>query len=224
MIKQLHWIRALFMNRTVLWVLLITNSLGTIYGYYWYLGQMQETIDTGHPLWQLIFVPDSPTASLFFTLSIGYLLFRPVVTTSLGFAIRSLIEAYGAIASIKYGIWAVTMNIANASLGGSLELENWMLIFSHLGMAIEACLYTAYLSYGRLSTFIAAISLFVNDFVDYTYGVFPWLTKTLLLHLHSIQMFTVCLSGLSLLLTGILIQRRQHLQKQRTGLLSQSPS
>ena len=153
-----------------------------------------------------------------------YLLFRPVVTTSLGFAIRSLIEAYGAIASIKYGIWAVTMNIANASLGAHLELENWMLIFSHLGMAIEACLYTAYLSYGRLSAFIAAISLFVNDFVDYTYGVFPWLTKTLLLHLHSIQMFTVCLSGLSLLLTGILIQRRQHLQKQRTGLLSQSPS
>ena len=50
-------------NRYFLWLLLIVNIFGTIYGYYWYGWQLAET-----PTIFLPFVPDSPTASLFFVI------------------------------------------------------------------------------------------------------------------------------------------------------------
>ena len=46
--------------------LLIINFFGTIYGYYWYKWQLAVT----EPIFY-IFVPDSPTASLFFVLRLS---------------------------------------------------------------------------------------------------------------------------------------------------------
>ena len=48
-------------SKTFMWILLVVDTLGTIYGYYLVYSQLEitETIF-------LIFVPDSPTASLFF--------------------------------------------------------------------------------------------------------------------------------------------------------------
>ncbi|MET0960494.1 MAG: DUF1405 domain-containing protein, partial [Psychrobacillus psychrotolerans] len=48
-----------------MWLLFIVNLFGTIYGYYWYKGQLSQT-ETKF----LLFVPDSPTASLFFTIAL----------------------------------------------------------------------------------------------------------------------------------------------------------
>lgn len=48
-------------HKSFLIALLIINLLGTIYGYYWYGWQLAMT----KPIFY-IFVPDSPTASLFF--------------------------------------------------------------------------------------------------------------------------------------------------------------
>lgn len=47
-------------HRWFLYALLLFNVFGTIYGYIWYGEQLSET-----PAQFLIFVPDSPTASLF---------------------------------------------------------------------------------------------------------------------------------------------------------------
>jgi uncharacterized membrane protein YpjA len=47
-------------QRWILWFLLCVNLFGTIYGYLWYGYQLKET-----PFQFLLFVPDSPTASLF---------------------------------------------------------------------------------------------------------------------------------------------------------------
>ena len=59
------WLYAVLRNRTFLWILFTVNLLGTIYGYYWYKGQLEIT-----PVAFLAFVPDSPTASLFFCFAI----------------------------------------------------------------------------------------------------------------------------------------------------------
>ena len=48
-------------QKPMLLLLLIINFFGTVYGYYWYLPQLTNT-----PAKFLIFVPDSPTATLFF--------------------------------------------------------------------------------------------------------------------------------------------------------------
>ena len=58
-------------NRIFLVILLISNFLGTIYGYYWYRGQLSVTKWYFYP-----FVPDSPTATLFLCIVIVSILFN----------------------------------------------------------------------------------------------------------------------------------------------------
>lgn len=61
---------ALLSNRKTLFLLLLINFLGTIYGYLWYGNQLAIT-----PNKYKIFVPDSPTASLFFVVVLIAFLF-----------------------------------------------------------------------------------------------------------------------------------------------------
>src|SRR5690606_12952204 len=87
----------LLTHKSFLTLLLIVNGAGTIYGYIWYGWQLEKT----EPQF-LIFVPDSPTASLFFSLAIiGWLLGKNF----------KLIEALALVTLVKYGIWAVVMNL-----------------------------------------------------------------------------------------------------------------
>ncbi|TMN20667.1 DUF1405 domain-containing protein, partial [Lentibacillus cibarius] len=89
-------IRYILTNRRFLLILFIINLLGTAYGYYWYRFQLYDT-----PRIFLLFVPDSPTASLFFTVFLLFFLFNRNVP---------YIEALAVITLFKYGIWAVVMN------------------------------------------------------------------------------------------------------------------
>ncbi|QHT60558.1 DUF1405 domain-containing protein [Paenibacillus lycopersici] len=205
----LTWKRDLLMHRPVLWLLLIVNALGTFYGYIWYGTQMAYTVET-QSAWQVIFVPDSPTASLFFTLSLVFLLFpRLIKPTMAGIAVRSIIEALGVVTSIKYGIWAVTMIMASGAQGDHLVWEHYMLTVSHLGMAIEAILFARYMVFGRFAAFLALVWLLLNDTVDYTFFVFPWLPDVLENDLSAIQSFTMGLSVFSLLITWLMIAFRK---------------
>ncbi|MFS0722625.1 DUF1405 domain-containing protein [Paenibacillus sp. 1P07SE] len=187
------WSRALLTSRPFLWLLFIVNLLGTIYGYMWYGNQLIYTA-SNHPLWQLIFVPDSPTASLFFTIALLYLLFPPRLPQAAARGVRMLIEALAAATSVKYGIWAVAMIFAGYAQGDSLGWQDWMLIFSHLGMALEALLFVRFMTFGRLALAAAAGWLLLNDTLDYTFGIFPWLPRVLQDDLTVIQWFTVGLS------------------------------
>lgn len=205
----LPWSRDFLINRAMLWLLLIVNALGTLYGYYWYGNQMVYTVET-QSAWQVVFVPDSPTASLFFTLSLLFLLFpRLAGSGTAGLTIRSIIEALGVVTSIKYGIWAVTMILAGSAQGDHLEWEHYMLIASHLGMAFEAMLFVRYMVFGRFMAFLALLWLLLNDTIDYTFFVFPWLPDVLDDDLSAIQTFTMGLSVISLLVTWLLIAYRK---------------
>ena len=84
-------------NRYFLWLLLIVNTFGTIYGYDWYGWQLAET-----PTIFLPFVPDSPTACLFFVIVlIGFLMGKN----------WPLFESLAIVTLLKYGFWAVVMNL-----------------------------------------------------------------------------------------------------------------
>ncbi|MFD2879260.1 DUF1405 domain-containing protein [Paenibacillus rhizoplanae] len=96
------------------------NLLGTVYGYMWYGNQLTFTAQT-EPLWLLPFVPDSPTASLFFTAALLLLLYPPRGLT--GTLVRELIEALAVLTSVKYGIWAVSIIVAGGYQGGFDHLE-----------------------------------------------------------------------------------------------------
>lgn len=170
-----HWFEKLFRDRRIIWLLFIVNLLGTVYGYMWYGNQLTFTAQT-EPLWLLPFVPDSPTASLFFTAALLLLLYPPRGLT--GTLVRELIEALAVLTSVKYGIWAVSIIVAGGYQGDSITWKDWMLMISHTGMAVEALIYARFFTFRRMLP-VALAWTFANDIVDYSQGVYPWLPSVL---------------------------------------------
>lgn len=196
------WSKDFLLSKKMLWAFFISNLLGTVYGYEWYWAQMVDTI-ANYPVWYIYFVPDSPTASLFFTLSIGFLLMDRSLDqqpNKLYRAIRGFVEAFALITSFKYGIWAVAMIWTGAWQGVPVGWDGWMLTGSHLAMAVEALLFVRWYRYRLTAIIIVAIWTFWNDFMDYERGIFPRLPRELHDNLPTIEWFTVGLS-----MTGILI-------------------
>lgn len=191
------WSRDFLLNRTFLWLLFAVNFAGTVYGYVWYEGQLIATLND-HPLWQIVFVPDSPTASLFFTLALLYMLFPVRRMSRVAMAGRKLIEALAVVCSVKYGIWAVAMILAGAWQGAELGWQHYMLMASHLGMAFEALLYFRFMKAGAAALIIATGWLLLNDTVDYTYEVYPYLADELDDDVAAVRAFTYGLSLFSL--------------------------
>ncbi|MEX2460798.1 MAG: DUF1405 domain-containing protein [Paenibacillaceae bacterium] len=193
------WSKAFLTSRRMLWIIFWVNFLGTIYGYEWYWNQMQETV-ADKPLWLVIFVPDSPTASLFFTLTLVYLLIdsyiEPTIHNSSKAAdfIRGIVEALAVMASFKYGVWAVAIILLAAFKGEPMNWQDWMLSISHGGMAIEALLFMRFFRVNLLGLGIAALWIFGNDYIDYHYAVFPWLPDVLYAILESVRNATIALS------------------------------
>lgn len=112
----------------------------------------------------LPFVPDSPTASLFFVfVIIGFL-------TKIQ---QGWIEALAVATLFKYGIWAVGMNLGGAFVGTPLDFVNYMLIFSHLGMAVQGLLYAPFYKIKGWHIVLAAFVLFHNEIIDYVFDMMP---------------------------------------------------
>ncbi|MFD2704459.1 DUF1405 domain-containing protein [Salibacterium lacus] len=182
----------------VLAVLLIVNLLGTIYGYWWYKVQLVET-----PPVFLIFVPDSPTASLFFCGVLVFFLFKKN---------NGLLEALAAVTLLKYGTWAAVMNIAAGAAGGDLIWSHYMLIVSHGAMALQALLFMPYYRIKVWHLAAAAVWTVHNDIIDYVYGMYPWVSSVLTDDIMHIGYFTFWLSLISVSVVYVFsVKRRQYL-------------
>ncbi|WP_285766216.1 DUF1405 domain-containing protein [Peribacillus sp. SI8-4] len=170
-------------SRQMLVLLFIINILGTAFGYYWYGSQLENT-----PGIFLAFVPDSPTASLFFVFVLwGFLLKRNF----------GLMEALAIITLFKYGIWAVVMNVMTLVTTGTLPWEGYMLMASHLGMAIQGILYAPFYRIKPWHLIVAGIWTIHNDIIDYVFGMMP-IYRDLLMYMNEIGYFTFWLSILSI--------------------------
>lgn len=156
---MLNYFFSILTRRWILILLLLVNIFGTVYGYMWYFNQLRET----PPLF-LIFVPDSPTASLFFVfVLIAFLLRRS----------WPVIEALAFVTLVKYGIWAVAMNLLVLNVMGSLPWQGYMLIASHGAMALQGVLYYRNYSIEPWHLMIAAVWTLHNDVIDYLFGMMP---------------------------------------------------
>lgn len=182
-----------FGQKPVIAALFMINLLGTIYGYYWYIPQLVET-----PPVFLAFVPDSPTASLFFTAVLLFFLFKKNAP---------LLEALAIVTLFKYGIWAVVMNLLVLLFEGSLPWEGYMLIASHFGMAVQGILYSPYFRFKLRHLMITAVWTLHNDVIDYVFGMMPKY-YTLMSYMPQIGYFTFWLSMLSIFLGYWFVVRR----------------
>ncbi|EIJ78666.1 hypothetical protein PB1_13949 [Bacillus methanolicus PB1] len=181
----MKWIYPFIASRAFLWCLLLINIAGTIYGYHWYKWQLVDT-----PAIFVPFVPDSPTASLFFVfVLIAFLLNKN----------WPLFEALAIVTLLKYGIWAVIMNLLVFTVKGELDFESYMLIFSHLGMAIQGVLYAPFYRIKMLHLIITGIWVLHNEIIDYVFLQMPRY-PVLHLYLQEIGYFTFWLSIASLFL------------------------
>ncbi|UFU01292.1 DUF1405 domain-containing protein [Radiobacillus kanasensis] len=176
-------LRNLLYHRTFMTLLLIINVLGTIYGYIWYEGQLAVT-----PPHFLLFVPDSPTASLFFCLFLFFYLSGRKVP---------YIEALAVITLFKYGVWAVVMNILTLLVDGYIGWVGYMLIASHGAMAIQGLLYAPLYTIRLRHIMVAAVWTLHNDVIDYVFGMMPTYSS-LSLYMKEIGYFTFWLSVLSI--------------------------
>ncbi|MGA5690430.1 DUF1405 domain-containing protein [Cytobacillus pseudoceanisediminis] len=179
----MKWIYPLLGSRAMLILLLVINTAGTIYGYVWYKWQLVDT-----PPIFLPFVPDSPTASLFFMfVLIAFLLGKN----------WPLFEALAVVTLIKYGIWAVVMNLLVFQETGELDPVALMLIFSHGAMAVQGVLYAPFYRFKLWHLVITAIWTLHNDVIDYVFFMLP---RYPILNLYTPQIgyFTFWLSIFSL--------------------------
>ncbi|MCI3196779.1 DUF1405 domain-containing protein [Bacillus sp. HU-1818] len=143
----------------MLLLVLGVNFLGTVYGYYWYLPQLLET-----PARFLVFVPDSPTATFFFLfVLLSFLMKRNA----------KLFEALALVTLVKYGLWAVGMNLLVLFVTGELPWQGYMLIGSHFAMAVQGVLYSPYFRFRLWHLVLAAIWTLHNDVIDYLFGMMP---------------------------------------------------
>lgn len=187
------WIWLILSHKSFLWLLLFVNLLGTVYGYDWYMWQL---VITEPKFW--LFVPDSPTASLFFTLAIfGWLINRNF----------KLIEALALITLVKYGLWAVVMNLLTLIETGSIGWVGWMLVVSHFAMAVQAILYIPFYKFGLGHIVIAAIWTLHNDVIDYVFGQMP-IYSNLMIYINQIGYFTFWLSIVCIALAYFVWKRR----------------
>ncbi|MCS1351004.1 DUF1405 domain-containing protein [Mechercharimyces sp. CAU 1602] len=178
-------------QRWFIWSLFLINLLGSIYGFYWYKAQLIATDS-----WLNLFVPDSPTASLAFTFVL--LLF------ALGKR-NPLLEAFAAVTLFKYGIWAVLIIILGTAMGSgsffsNLHWTDWMLSFSHLGMALQALLYVRLYTFRWSHLVWVGCWTLLNDLLDYGWNIHPWLPSVLYSHIPFIATLTTLLSVISLMI------------------------
>jgi uncharacterized membrane protein YpjA len=190
-----YWITYILKDKRFLSFMLIINILGTIYGYIWYGSQLADT-----PPKFLAFVPDSPTASLFFVIVlIGFLLKRNF----------PLFESLAIVTLFKYGIWAVVMNLLVYVVTGSLDIMGVMLILSHLGMAVQGLLYSPFYRIKPIHLVLTAIWTLHNDVIDYVFFMMPRYSM-LADYTQQIGYFTFWLSIVSLLLAYGLTRKSEH--------------
>lgn len=155
----MYWIYPVLGNRSILKLLLFFNIAGTIYGYYWYGWQLSQT-----PAIFIPFVPDSPTASLFFVF---------VLIAFLWGKNWPLLEALAIVTLFKYGIWAVVMNIFVYFVQGGLDWQGYMLIISHFSMAVEGLLFAPFYRIKGWHLVVAAIWVLHDVVIDYVFDMMP---------------------------------------------------
>lgn len=185
----MYWLKYILKDKRFLSFMLIVNVLGTIYGYIWYGSQLADT-----PPKFLAFVPDSPTASLFF------------VVVLIGFLVKRnfpLFEALAIVTLFKYGIWAVVMNLLVYVVTGVLDPIALMLILSHLGMAVQGILYAPFYKIKPIHLLLTGIWTLHNDVIDYVFFMMPHYSM-LNDYMPKIGYFTFWLSVFSLLLAYFL--------------------
>lgn len=157
-----EFLSRIFEDRRWVITIMILNLAGTVYGYFWYEGQLAAT-----PLIYWPFTPDCPEFAMFFSIVlIFYLLNRRLYD----------FEVLTFFGLIKYGTWTVfTITLYFIASGDVTNFDEWMLLISHVGMVMEGSLFFKYLRFNYINIFVSLAWFLLSDYMDYVVGVYPYL-------------------------------------------------
>lgn len=141
--------------------LVIVNLLGSVYGYYWYAGQLAVT-----PVKLWLFTFDSPLSTTLFAMALLSLLLGK------GNKLLQLIAYTGVI---KFGIWAAVIILHFWWVGGEPTVIVSFLLVSHIGMAMEGWIYIRHLKIPAGYVLLLALWFAAGDYLDYVIGIYPYL-------------------------------------------------
>lgn len=187
-------IKYAIMQKPFLIALFLINFFGSIYGFIWYESQIAVT-----PLKFLAFVPDSPTATMFFTIVLFFFIFGRRIP---------YIEALAVTTLFKYGVWAVVMNILLFVVNGEFSPAGVMLMLSHGGMAIQGLLYIPHYTFKLRHLTVAGIFLLHNEIIDYVFEMMP-IYSDLTQYMKQIGYFTFWLSVITIIMVYFLTIHKQ---------------
>jgi len=139
------------------WALVGVNFFGSLYGFYWYWGQLAAT-----PVKYWLIVPDSPGST--------FLLFIWLVLMLAGVDWRKPgMQWLGAIAfvsNMKYGLWTATV-LPQAGFKFGWEFDFIHLSLSHAGMWVQAMIFARFYKPALAPALGALLFMWFQDFVDY---------------------------------------------------------
>lgn len=141
--------------------LILVNFFGSLYGFNWYKEQLAAA-----PLKYWPVIPDSPLSCLLFSFVLMLIYARKRFWPLEGVAYLSM---------MKYGFWTVFVFAQCWVARGAAYPEEMFLFASHLGMAVEAILFSRYHSPGRAAIIACGLWSVFNDYMDYWRGFHPYL-------------------------------------------------
>ncbi|HET7658323.1 MAG TPA: DUF1405 domain-containing protein, partial [Bacillales bacterium] len=84
-----------------------------------------------------------------------------------------IFEALAAVSLLKYGVWAIGMNLAGGLVTGSLNFYNDLMIFSHSCMALEGLLFAPFYRFKSWHLAVASVWVLHDLMIDYVYDMLP---------------------------------------------------
>ncbi|HYF92059.1 MAG TPA: DUF1405 domain-containing protein [Symbiobacteriaceae bacterium] len=155
-------------ERRFWWILLIINFFGSLYGFWWYKGQLLAT-----PAKYWLIVPDSPGST--------FLLFIWLALMIAGVDWRKpgmqWLGAVAFVSNMKYGLWTATV-LPQAGFKFGWEFDFIHLSLSHAGMWLQAMIFARFYKPGLVPAMGALLFMWFQDLIDYfilgTYPTLPY--------------------------------------------------
>lgn len=157
---------------------MIINLFGSAFGYYYY-----KNLLAASPMWQWIFIPDSPNSTLLFSIALFLILINKK---------SSILSALSSVYVMKYGLWTMFVILYSSDyfLSPSLAGYYWLMFWLHLGMVIEPIILLHTIKPEKGVLLIPLAWLLLNDFFDYYLGTTPLLQFSLQ-NLETVALFSI---------------------------------
>jgi uncharacterized membrane protein YpjA len=152
-----NFFAAIARERRWWWALLVINFFGSLFGFWWYKGQLAAT-----PVKYWLIVPDSPGSTFLLCIWLSLLLagvdWRKPGMQWLG--------AIAFVSNMKYGLWTATV-LPQAGIKYGWDFDFIHLSLSHGAMWVQAMIFARFYKPSLAPAVGALLFMWFQDLIDY---------------------------------------------------------